>query len=872
MNIPFLPPDPDVNDSFSKEGEIALTVNCRFDSGEIISTQSSSIISDPINPLSLLATHHTATSTNRIYIIEDDNTDNTCSGDLSHRINDSVISGQIVFISDNNPDEVTDITYIQRFRDISILGNFIIILSSEGIIYGSWNGTGYSVIPSHLPLPSIIMGARYAGILTDCETFEVDKRCLPEIDNDGGWSSNTLRSDSSKETLERLTQLISSQLNESIAEKVTPYGHQWQPVMVRYAFRMFDGNHIYHSPPCLIDPVVSPPVIKISNIAEGENETASKVDSTLEIPYFRLVCRIGYTAAIESLRSLENVICGIDIFVSRNISTYHLGAILPRIPYISRKQFFKNLIENAGKRPGVGESEANEPATGIYVGHYADNETSPFVDHELSPEDMANDNTILWRIPGNPHFRKDVEECSEFFYATTISFNDLVENLTPDNRYMEVDIPVSSFCNIHDKERTILCDDTISHRGIIPSAIRTINGRLLLGGIEFSMPDPQIPWNKNESVGNEEEEIAEECYGEITVWSKAEGTPLSKTVSYPIDYHSGDSIFDLLPRYLYYPDPSAYKIRIQLRENEVYEFPLMPHPVLYGSFFYAGCMLSSHITSRYRVTEEIGNSCSGRFSCNSMVMASCENNPFLFSGNNCASIGNGKISLLAPLCGINMSGNSGRYTLSAFSTDGIWAIEASKEGKIGLIQRIGGDFSFVNTAADTPDGVAYISGKRIKVVSNRLIDSLPSLPGYQAEISDYLSDARLYYDDSNRYLNVVNRKYQYCYSYSPDSKSWCVIDNSREDALIVTRPLKIATLDKLKRLTDIRIEGKIAIAGKVRINIFGSSDLYSWYPVAAGERRITGISGEPYRFFRLEILLPDHNFSIHGLTILTPRV
>jgi hypothetical protein len=87
-------------------------------------------------------------------------------------------------------------------------------------------------------------------------------------------------------------------------------------------------------------------------------------------------------------------------------------------------------------------------------------------------------------------------------------------------------------------------------------------------------------------------------------------------------------------------------------------------------------------------------------------------------------------------------------------------------------------------------------------------------------------------------------------------------------ATLVTRPIKFDTPNKLKTIRTIVQRGMIE-RKDVKFILYGSRDLVNWYALASTTTSfLKGISGTPYKYFRLAIMadLKDGK-SIYGATL-----
>lgn len=189
--------------------------------------------------------------------------------------------------------------------------------------------------------------------------------------------------------------------------------------------------------------------------------------------------------------------------------------------------------------------------------------------------------------------------------------------------------------------------------------------------------------------------------------------------------------------------------------------------------------------------------------------------------------------------------------------------------------------------------------------------TLDELPSSSADFRQFVRGCRMAYDYINQRIYVWNpkvennsRAYNYAYIYSIKGKSWGVIgctlkeplntypeslvttddrkvvklgaeensdnssnsDNSDDSgdsgnvgkALIVTRPLKVDSLDGLKTLYEVWQRGMIRPADDshwVKQALYGSRDMYNWRLVGSSNTsRLPSLGGSPYKYYRVVVV------------------
>jgi hypothetical protein len=150
----------------------------------------------------------------------------------------------------------------------------------------------------------------------------------------------------------------------------------------------------------------------------------------------------------------------------------------------------------------------------------------------------------------------------------------------------------------------------------------------------------------------------------------------------------------------------------------------------------------------------------------------------------------------------------------------------------------------------------------------------------------FLKDVRMIYDYINQRIIVFNPAYHYAYVYSLRSQLWGAMENIYKDAvpsypeslaimldpliagkhiavdindhdnspvkyLLCTRPLKLDARDVHKTISQLIVRGMFR-EGHLGAVIYGSNDLYHWFPVNSSvTHELNNKYGTPYKHFRL---------------------
>lgn len=744
--------------------------------------------------------------------------------------------------------------------DTVTVGNITATVTDDGILYAMQEGTGKKILGSRPPEAAISFGMLKAGLLNGKERMEVAASCLPVINQEGGWSTDTLRNPPSAADLEELSGLLNRQINDAIRDTVETGGYVWQPFFVRFAYRMFDGSHCFHSPPILMTPVTTVPQICLSDL-EDAGDGRKRCDSTLRIPYFRLICRIGPTASLSDLAGWGDVIAGIDIFVSAPVKTYDTERTLPKVPYCSARNFYLS------GRPGRSMDISTESPTGtIFTGTYSEGEEDPFADHETELSSL-NGEEIFWRLPVNPNFSRDIESAATFYHVAHLPIS-LLCSVTA-----TTDIPVG--INLTEGSET-LSDDYLSRHDILPACLATAGGRLVAGGIDMRIPKPfPLSLSLPPQSGDQHLPIT------MAVRTRSRGRLSAREVTHGATQVSVRPLSSSFPRYIYYPDRSAWLLSIYREGEGVYEIPLTPHPTLNGAYFFGGLATSAELAVRYKSGNSMPTLAEAGLTPmtggeGSRIIVSLASNPFVFPAGCSGNVGSGCIRALIPLSKGYTSERSGQYPLCAIADDGVWTVEISREGEVGGCRFVGTRWR----AEEAPrrvitlsSGGVFISDGKVYRLDGNTVVALPQLPAYSDTLYPGLSpDSRLVFDAAEELLYILPPGDSPVYIYSFSEDMWSVCDDNTKSATIVTRPFRLDQEGAPHRIKEILMEGIIDEPKDITMILYGSYDLSLWHPIGHGATHIRLTDGNPYRYYRVKITIamsPDATFTSYpeGLLI-----
>jgi len=888
------------------DGELAAAINVLNEDGALHSLGSPKCILDLLDGETALLVHHVPGQDNWILLRGNRNGVFKLSWMQKSEDGpkDTLGAAEIVCPAD----------VLNSFHDIAIVGNTLVIATNNGLQYLLWKDGSYKYLGNRPPFVPISFGARRAVLLNQRKTqsySDVPRWSMQEYNGENTLNeTRVFKTPDDDAFWKNVSDEALGLLLDNVAESITSKGLFYQPFYVRYAFRLFDGSYSWHSAPILMLCSTLRPQIGFHSSTEGTSSMT--VTCSLNVPGFGLDYRIF--GSLNALSDWSDIVRGIDVFISPPIFTYDQSKDID--PPIKAPKFFGS--ENR-----------------VLEGHYAianDSYVDVFVD--VSSQTDA----LYCSIATNENFANDLETEHRFYKIASLEFDNIkimtdMQPLKLSNQNTTADYIVTL---------PQLDDEFNSHAIVVPTFLHAYNGRISMSGISMRPPTPfPLPAMAQAATktSSAEDSLPEDASEVIRVYSRINGTKCFAEYRRPIPLQGADPGFYPLsegfPRFLYHPDPNAYKMVITQLGN-TYVLPLKQHPFLTGSYWCGGIGLSasniSHVDTPENVAEivEVANK----------IYTSEVNNPFIFPPVNVVSIGCGRVMGLSSAAKALSQGQFGQFPLYAFTDEGIWALEISSTGAISARQPITRDVCLVDDDTNKPlgitqidsavlfptdRGIMMISGSNAQCISDAIntekpfdVFSLPQMKQLHASLLKnaaldtclptlpfkfFLKNCRMIYDYVHQRIIVYNPRVTYGYVYSLKSRLWgmmhtditsnvpsypnaMAIDNfdrlvdfsepfvCLNTSLFVTRPLKLETPDILKTIDTVIQRGHFQ-KGHVQAVLYGSRDLYNWHLVwSSKDHYLRGFRGTPYKYFRIACVTSlSEDESIFGASIqFTPRL
>lgn len=808
---------------------------------------------------------------------------------------DEPAQGDTLTTSDFTPDNLLQ-TFTPDIYGINAVGNTLIVLTSDGMHYILWKGNNnkYKYLGAHFPELPISFGLQ--GKVKHSDTFTISNK-----------------SDCTEEIL--------AKVNLFIAENQTNSGRFILPFFVRYAYRLYDQSLTMHSAP----------VLMVASAGCAPNVLCTQAATnfgTCEVVAIRSYLDYAVTSAsnLAALKEWKDIISSVDVFISAPIYTYDQnGKCEGTVGVNNIESYYGDLYSVYLQND---QSETLSPSS--YPLRYQKKSLQQSLIMECGGNTIIHDNTTFnyfIRLPQKSYnkVKEEIRDCSLFYFLKSFKLDELSTERTT----IEIeDGYLQSLVN-----REVMTDDYDSHDQLLPKLSFGYNSRMNFANIEKSLYDgyPSMsitPYTNGKITyftdGSSPSARDATSEMQVFVFIRQDG----KDIVVSNRYEGVVSMY-FLPIYLYYPNINAYKAVIRTSWGYGYrdvEIQLEKHNNLNGSFYFNGWD-----SPNTESTSDIAVSNDKTVSLPNKIYTSEVNNPFYFPVLGINTVGTGTILGICAAVKALSQGQFGQFPLYAFTTEGVWALEVSSEGKYTARQPVTRDVcTNANSITQldnavlfvTDRGVMLISGSNSQCITDTLdaeaVFSLSSLQGLSSvcgntiaasvpeeDFRTFLASARMLYDYTNQRIIIYNPSRQYAYVYSLKSKLWgmmqsdivsginsypetLALDNNNTvvslseseqggitdtNGLVITRPLKLDAPDILKTVDTIVQRGYFR-KGHVKSILYGSRDLFNWHLIySSNDHYLRGFRGTPYKFFRIALVCNlAKEESIFGCTVqFTPR-
>lgn len=819
------------------------------------------------------------------------------------------------------------ITDCQRPKSIQALGNCIVLALDDSVSFILWRGDSYTALGPRPQLPVLQFGLQRACNLAESYTVSAKvahdeyayiSRFINGTEGRHPASKPATASSGPSSAIDlvfkELSDGVYGHLFDSYTRAIESYGMLfYQPFLVRYAFRLFDGTYIWHSSPVLMLPTTVPPLVDAASITY-EEDTLNITSGYHGVNLFSLLYKIADKGVLSEWK---DIIRSIDVFVSAPFYTFDQSKSVSGISKLS----FNKTKHTGGRRD---DEQKDFVETKRLDGIYRVSSKAQFLRVYTTDND-----TKYWVFPRrDSEILDDIRSCSQFYRVASLNIDEITAAGDFDALPIEDGVLPGTL-----PARPTLPDDLNSHHTIAPAHLFAYNSRLSMANLTVRLA--QCPLLASMLTASDS---AVRTFAPTLEYRKDAASLIATRQASSLDTIPTPSSQD--PIFFYIPDADASQLTLYDTDkadkgHETHTFRLQRHDFLNGAYYLGSfdIPVSSEAAEEYAPT--LPQDATPSVKREGSIYLSEVNNPFLFPALSATSVSAPVLALSTAAQALSQ-GQFGQFPLYAFTSEGIWALELSSTGTYSARQPITRDVCInpeaitqIDSAVLFPSerGIMLLSGSSSSCISDRIFSdtasSVPQLPAIariletsavdsravsqQKTFIEFLRQGAMAYDYLHQRIVLYNPTCHYAYVYSLKTKLWgmmqssiqynlnaypealVILDRGNRDyvladfsfhgaesspVFLVTRPLKLDAPDILKTVRSVIARGLFK-KGHVQSVLYGSRDLYNWHLVwSSKDHYLRGFSGTPYKYFRLALLGKlDAGESISGTSVeFTPRL
>ena len=783
----------------------------------------------------------------------------------------------------------------KELYQVTAMGNVLVTLTSDGIIYSLYKSDSYQPMGNKPAFPAISFRLRVGEVNSEILTANFEK-FSPTPSPDGGISISNNAKEAVKNTVTGYFNPIATQAKED--------GLFLYPIMVRYAYRMYDNTLSYISQPIQLYPSDGVPLTI---------RYAGQHTDNLQVKAFNVQVRCFKSQLMYQINNLEEVkqslaewgelIKSIDIFVTQDMEIINDSSIA--------SGGMSGLMGNISHLHGQGSFHGcykGEKVNGKYV----------YRKHRLKED--GSDSQAYFYV-GSTTIIKD-DGPVNFYHISTISLS----SLNADEQEVEIEqgvLPTDTLVN-----REQLKGDSNIDEQLIAKYVYTYNARLNLTGVTV-LPRP-YPLESCFAYGNavydpESKKTVEKTYSfkaYVLIEAEKRNVMVTCDSSIPMNIDGYNNFF-------FFSNVNAKELIVERTDTNgtksYSKTKFKKHQGLDGCFTYINSSFDDIVDMSIVSHTDIGIPYPNK------IYTSEVNDPFTFPASLVSAVGSGAIVGISSAAKALSEGQFGQFPLYAFTDEGVWALEVSDTGAYYARQPITRDVCIspesitqIDSAVlfATHRGIMMLSGSQSICISETIdknepfsllsfpkgkellqIAALPVSDIIIAPFRDFLLSSRMLYDYAHQRIIVYNPEHSIAYVFSLSSKQWGMIEsniassvnsypealamshkgelinfseegNQAVTSLLLTRPFKLGDPALFKTI-DTVIQRGYFTEGSIKQVLYGSNDYRHWFPVkSSSSSYMRGFSGTPFKAFRLAVIASLDTFdSLIGCSIsFTPRL
>jgi hypothetical protein len=772
-----------------------------------------------------------------------------------------------------SPEAITGVSSVLK---VTALGNTLVILTDEGLLYYLWSEGAYKYIGNKPPELGIQFSLERKERFDLSENSDYHESAGDPIEayisgstiyddyENGRPSGHTVTSD----FLWACTNKLISDFNNNCLF--------YAPFFVRFAYKLYDGTITMASHPVLVVPCTSLPAFYVNYaIDEGNKIILAGVGTRFFFKLCMLVDKLG------NLEDWKDIVSSVDIYIT------------PQQPRWKYNTVLENLNSSLTGY-GIWSEFRRTNSSSVMA-----KENFLMYTYNTLTEYYPNDVYVGFKEMTDEDYKMELVKNSLFYKVAEYKIDELKAK-EGTGYFTNVKFALSTLTNLVQQDLLDERYDYRSHDTVVASNCMVYNSRLNLFDVQrypfkgFS-PAYMHQWmynTKNVDSGSIE----------VYVYIHAEDG-MTRVVR---SAYSGNLMWPGI--FFYYPDNRAYKI-VYYYGGLRYELPLSVHPALNGAYYLAWDEIDVQDSSGSTIPNVVSDAVVEE----NKIYCSDVNNPYVFPSSGIYTVGTGKILGVGTVATPLSTGQAGQFKLIFFCSDGNYAYNIASDGTLSendntLIQR---DICSVPSSLTVLDremlflsarGVMSTDQSQLRCLSEVLDGVSDTLPGAIAEwdvpsvsIPALLSTEFVAYDYANQRVIFMASSGQ-SYVLSLQDGTWSTasfpavkavlniypasyvqlagtgnvvrLDSVYDYTLLtprvgylLTRPLKLDSL-QLKRLMQFALEGK---GFSSTTYLFGSQDGERWFLLGStSAARRQHLVGRSFKFFRLGMVVSmgtDDNLS-----------
>lgn len=729
-----------------------------------------------------------------------------------------------------------------------------------------------------------------------------------------------------EEMVDEITQFAMAGANKFVAEQ-TKKNRFVFPFFIRYAYELYDGSTIMASYPTLMVPNSKAPVFGLDGYEglrlrlEDVGESYEKVSYGFQGRVYGFASELYYDikSVASELNNWKDIVRGVNIYITPQVITYDQQG------KVYGWTNMDNMNATDREKPNTGE--LIEPWKKYYAmgrvnpTHHSDQVNYYTVNNlakELAADTRGYFNHNMLDVPdehGNryfpvPSYKLDIPEKPEakiieelaasgtFFMVKHID----IEELRAVRREMfDIDIEEGFIDTL--ESRQTLKDDFFTRDAMAANVLHFYNRRLYAANISRTLHSPLIPFTQWQRQDDSRSPSAIKRWS-IRVFIKDE----NGTIVLAKDSDGTDDFLyaQALPKFLFYPNPNAYKMQLS-DGTRTYEVTLKEHQALNGAYWMGNLWDPYGNDGAITIASLTPPTTDNTATSEGEVIFSNVENPFSFNADASDKVGEGIVLALCAAVRPLSEGQFGQFPLYAFTTQGVWALTMSNDGRVSTIQAVTRDIIIEGTTPlsldqsvvyTTQRGVMMLTGSTAKCITETVDGMNWVLPDVTKEVKAVFGQgndfeipltqigehqwgcaATMAYDYANQrvYFTPLGKQFSWVFNIKtglwthtqshvdtmvnayPDcmfTQQGVVVRMERgkryDKAVAVTRPIKFVTAAHQK-IMALAVQGFV---DNVATALRGTRD-WKNYPVIASSTtsHITRRTGTPYKAHTITLLV-----------------